>query len=195
MKKSPKQSGADRLRMGEGGYQPRPQAGDAPQLPQGDVRPEQADTAVLYCGGMTEQGSRKRKPWKLTPERKGLYLDALRRGLRKGPAAESIGMTRDGIRKAASSDPEFAAAIEAAELDAVEAVEDALYDAALSGNIVAIQVVLYNRAPGRWADRRNLKMTGADGGPIKIVQWREVLLTKEEAGKEEPSSGEGTGSG
>lgn len=144
---------------------------------------------------MTERGSKKGKPYKLTDKKKELYLDALRRGLRRGAAAESIGMKRWAIRRAAIADPEFAAAIEAAELDAVEAVEDALYDAALSGNVVAIQVVLYNRAPGRWADRRNLRMSGADGGPIKIVQWREVLLTKEEAGKEEPSSGEGTGSG
>ena len=46
-------------------------------------------------------------------------------------------------------------------------VEDALFDAAESGNVTAIQVYLYNRVPERWSDKRNVQMTGPNGGPIQ----------------------------
>lgn len=128
-------------------------------------------------------------------ERKAAYIDALKSGLRKGDAAKAIGVARGTVWKAAEEDEEFRARIEEAAEEAVEAVEDALYEAALSGNVVAIQVVLYNRAPGRWADRRQLhaKVSGHDGGPIRIVQWKDLLLEQEGGTKAKPESGTGSG--
>ena len=44
-----------------------------------------------------------------------------------------------------------------------------VYTAAVSGNVTACQVWLYNRLPDAWADRRNIKaeISGKDGGPIQ----------------------------
>lgn len=40
-------------------------------------------------------------------------------------------------------------------------VVDALYKKALAGNVVAMQVWLYNRAPEFWADKRAVAVTGS----------------------------------
>jgi hypothetical protein len=60
------------------------------------------------------------------------------------------------VRRHRNADPEFAAAEQEAEMDATENIEDALYRAAIGGNVTAMQVWLYNRCPDRWRDRRNL---------------------------------------
>ncbi|HOK27828.1 MAG TPA: hypothetical protein PLI21_02245, partial [Methanomassiliicoccaceae archaeon] len=41
-----------------------------------------------------------------------------------------------------------------AERESLEAVEDALYQAAISGNINAIKMILYNRDPERWSEKQ-----------------------------------------
>jgi len=117
---------------------------------------------------------------KFGKRRKQAYLDALRQGARRGAAAASVGVTRETVRLHRQKDPEFAQAEIDAELEAHELVEDALFQAALSGNVVACQVWLYNRMPDRWQDRRNVNLqhTGKDGGPIEIRDVRERLLGK-----------------
>lgn len=124
---------------------------------------------------------------------KHLYLEQLENGLLKLESAKAIGVNYATVWRWRKSDPDFNAACEAAEYTAVVRVEDALYMAALDGNVTAQQVILYNRAPDRWRDRRNVAVSGPDGGPIRIVQWRE-LLQEEESGKAGPSSGSSPGS-
>lgn len=111
-----------------------------------------------------------RPPIKLSKKRRDLYLQALRDGTRRGVAARQIGMTRQALWWVMRNDPEFAAAVEDAELDANEVVEDSLYQAAQAGNVVAMQVWLYNRMPDRWKDQRNLRaeVSGPEGGPIAV---------------------------
>lgn len=46
-------------------------------------------------------------------------------------------------------------------------VEDALFQAAVSGNVTACLAFLYSRDPENWSDRRRMEMTGKAGGPIK----------------------------
>ena len=55
-------------------------------------------------------------------------------------------------------------------MEANDLVEDALYQAAISGNVRAIEIWLYNRSPEKWADRRQSKveMTGKEGEPLTI---------------------------
>ncbi len=62
----------------------------------------------------------------------------------------------------------FAEAVSEAESDAIGKVENALFEAAISGNVTAIQVYLYNRAPKRWTDKRNIRLAGEGGGPIEV---------------------------
>lgn len=116
----------------------------------------------------------------MTPERVELYLSALAQGQRRGVAARAAGVTRDTIVRWRRLDPDFAAAAEEAELDAHEQVEDALYQAAVSGNVTAIQVYLYNRLPDRWRDQRNLNIAGPGGGPIEHAVRRYDELDDEQ---------------
>jgi len=107
------------------------------------------------------------QPYKFGAQKRTEFLQNLRDGMRRGAAAEAVGVTRETVRLVYRDEPEFASAVEQAEMDANETVEDALYQAATSGNVTAIQVWLYNRQPERWVDKRNVKMehSGPDGGP------------------------------
>jgi hypothetical protein len=91
---------------------------------------------------------------KFNQTKKKVYLESLRQGLRRGKAAEAAGVSRVIVWMHMRDDPEFAALVDQAELDACEIVEDALFQKARQGNIVACQVWLYNRHPDRWKDQR-----------------------------------------
>lgn len=107
--------------------------------------------------------------YKMTPERVAKYLAALSNGARRGAAAKAAGVERQTIARWRRLDPDFDYQADQAELDAHEEVEDALYQAAVSGNVTAIQVYLYNRLSDRWRDQRNLQIAGPGGGAIEHV--------------------------
>lgn len=121
-----------------------------------------------------------RPAYKFTEGKRQAFLDALRRGARRGLAAEAAGVTRQLVCDYIERIPEFAKLVEKAELEANEPIEDALYQAALSGNVVALQVWLYNRMPDRWRDKRqvNAHLLGPDGGSLKA----EITVRLVEAG-------------
>src|SRR5687768_14396747 len=106
---------------------------------------------------------------KLSADTIEAYLDLLREGKRRGQAAREVGVHRSTIADYRRLSDEFATEERDAERDAIEQVEESLFQTALAGNVTAIQVFLYNRAPERWADRRNVLHTGAGGGPIEIA--------------------------
>jgi len=103
----------------------------------------------------------RRKPYKFTLKKRTEYLELLRGGQRRGPAAHAVGVTRQTVSEYKKRDLEFADLADDAEMDANEEVEDALFMAATSGNVTAIQVWLYNRWPERWRDARNLNVVAA----------------------------------
>lgn len=90
------------------------------------------------------------------PKKREQYLELLRNGERRGRAAELVGVDRTTVWRHQQRDEEFALACDESEILADEAVEDALYQAALAGNVVACQVWLYNRRPERWRDMRQI---------------------------------------
>lgn len=85
------------------------------------------------------------------------FLQLLREGTRRGAAAQAVGIHRSTVNDYVNKHPAFGEDISAAEMEANDLVVDALYQAALAGNVVAIQVWLYNRCPDEWADRRQQK--------------------------------------
>jgi len=105
---------------------------------------------------------------KFDETKKAEYLDLLREGGRRQTSARSCGVDPSTVVDHMNKYPDFAIAVSYAETVANEQVENALYQAATAGHIVACQVWLYNRKPDDWADRRNLKIAGADGGALKI---------------------------
>lgn len=105
---------------------------------------------------------------KFNATKRAAYLEKLKEGGRRGASAQEIGIVYETVRAHLHSDPAFKIAVEDAEMEANELVEDALREAALAGNVVACQVWLYNRDPERWKDRRQHQHTGPDGGEIPL---------------------------
>ena len=109
---------------------------------------------------MPKFGVRKRKQ----------FLKLLEDGSRRMAAAQMVGISYMTVYRQLKSDQEFAEAVDEAEMNVDEQVVDALFDAAVSGNVTACQVWLYNRRPEQWSDRRNQRIehSGPDGGPIPV---------------------------
>ncbi len=100
--------------------------------------------------------SGKRGPYKFTPAKQKEYLRLLAEdGLGRCAAARAVGLVPQWISSYCKEHPDFEAQRDEAELAANEQVENALYTAALAGNVTACQVWLYNRMPERWADKRS----------------------------------------
>lgn len=113
------------------------------------------------------------KPYKFTDIKKEEYLKALRGGNTRGDAANMAGVSRWTVRQHRDKDPKFDEACESAEADAVETVEDALYEAASYGNVTAQIFFLKNRAPDRWKDVNRFE------GDIKGLRELEVSIGEE----------------
>jgi hypothetical protein len=105
---------------------------------------------------------------KFDETKKAEYLDLLRNGGRRQTSARSIGIDPSTIVDHMNKYPDFAFEVSKAEMEANEQVEDAMFQAATSGNVTAMQIWLYNRMPTSWADKRNIKVQGAEGGPVQI---------------------------
>ena len=91
-----------------------------------------------------------RKPYKFTAPRRALVLKLVSEGKTRSAAMESLGLARQTLTMAMKRDPEFAALVEAAEMPVHEAVESALLESALSGNVTSMIFYLCNRQPDRW---------------------------------------------
>jgi len=115
------------------------------------------------------------QPNRFTTKKREAYLEHLRRGALRGAAAKAVGVSRWTPLAHAKADPEFARAIEEAELAAVQVVEDALFAAAAEGNVTAQIFVLTNRAPDRWRDRRNVAPARLPENPIPVDPQIEAL--------------------
>jgi hypothetical protein len=117
------------------------------------------------------QPNRNGKPYKFDTHKKEKFLALLREGSRRGKAAKAVGVTRQTVAEHCRADPDFAAQVSTAEIVADELVEDALYTAAINGNVVACQVWLYNRQPERWKDRRAIKLQAAGTATLPVDFW------------------------
>lgn len=93
-----------------------------------------------------------------TPDRQRTYFDGLARGLTRSDAATLAGTTRQTLKNYRDKDPSFAEAETEAETQACELVEEALFEAAKQGNVEAIKLWLFNRAPERWKPAQKLQL-------------------------------------
>ncbi len=107
---------------------------------------------------------------KFDTPKKDEYLALLKQGHTRGLAASLVGIHRATVSIHMKKDNGFAEAVSEAESDAIGKVENALFEAATSGNVTAIQVYLYNRNPERWTDRRSVRLAGEGGGPIEVKE-------------------------
>ena len=108
------------------------------------------------------------KPYKFDAIKKKNYLEHISNGHTRAHAATLVGVHRSTVVDHMRVNKEFADAVSDAEGDALGKVVNALHEAAVSGNVTAIQVFLYNRDPVNWKDKRNIQLGGLDGGPVKV---------------------------
>ncbi len=99
-------------------------------------------------------------------------------------AAEDIGFTYPTIQGHLRRNPEFSAAYAEARRRALEPIEEVAYDKALEGDFNFVKMVLNNRAPEDWSDRKVVSHTGPNGGPIQVAavstdSLREMLTNPE----------------
>lgn len=113
----------------------------------------------------------RRKPYKFTKEKQEEFLRLTQEGQRRSAAARAIGLRPQTVSYHAIKYPAFAKALDEAEREATEQVEDALFQSALGGNVTAQQVWLYNRAPDRWRDARynNVKVDANITGGVLLM--------------------------
>lgn len=90
----------------------------------------------------------------LTRARRDEFLGHIRRGMRRGMAAEEVGLNRMQLREFIAEDEKFRKMVEDAETDATENVEEALYQAAISGSVAAAKA---------WIDLKGSKVQEAKG--------------------------------
>ena len=95
---------------------------------------------------------------KFDAARREIFLDLLRKGVRRTQACKKAGISRPTFNKYMNNNKKFAAEVAQAETDANELVEQAMFSSALKGNVTAQQVWLYNRDPDRWSDKRNSQL-------------------------------------
>lgn len=97
-----------------------------------------------------------------TEEKREEFLTEVRQGMRPGAAAEYVGCNRRDILEFIEMDVDFAKEVHFAEIEATELVEEALFQAAASGNVSAARVWLEMR--GKMPQKAPPSKTESVGG-------------------------------
>lgn len=117
---------------------------------------------IAYFKPMSEEISQSgRDKWNdIRKDSWGKFLAALRAGDRVSVAAKKANLAYNTVKKRYRADPEFREQWDEAEAQAAEPVENAVFDAALNGNIPAAVKWLEKRAPERWpGDKVQIEQT------------------------------------
>lgn len=125
------------------------------------------------------------RPSKLTPEVKKRLLDSLRLGNYYEAACAYAGIDYRTFRnwmkrgEEASSGQyfQFFHAVKRAEMEA-ESRMVAQWQSHMRHDWRAAKDFLARRFPERWANREKTEVTGKDGGPIEVMDAREILLSR-----------------
>lgn len=107
------------------------------------------------------------------------YLQHLEAGQTRGFAAQAAGLSRFQLCRYRRLHPWFRTAEDDVLTTTIEAVEDALYVQAVSGNVGAAIFWLKNRAPDKWQDRAVVAATvDAPANLVALVQLVEQQSEK-----------------
>jgi len=82
--------------------------------------------------------------------------------------AELWGISRRTLFRYMKEFPELKKAIERGRLEAKKSVMRAMFEAMKRGNATLIIFYLINRYPEQWKDIRNIRVTGEEGGTLKV---------------------------
>jgi hypothetical protein len=99
-----------------------------------------------------------RDPYKFDNYKKAMYVELIRRRVRRVKAAEMVGVSYETVMDHFKRFPGFLRDVSEAEMCVLDEVEESLYANAIEGrNVVAQQVVLFNRRPDEWSDQRMMR--------------------------------------
>jgi hypothetical protein len=101
------------------------------------------------------------------------YLELLRQGGGRDTSARALGLKPQAVADRLEADPGFALSVREAETAANEAVEEALFLAATSGNVKAAELWLKHRSPDRWG---NDPVTPPDSPAQRLASLLEARL-------------------
>lgn len=105
--------------------------------------------------------------YKFTKKRRDEFLELLASGGRRMASARAVGVDPRTVERAMVSDESFRELVHRAEMEANEFVVDALYQAAVSGNVTAVTLWLTNRDRDHWVKQpERIEVTGDGGGPL-----------------------------
>ena len=110
--------------------------------------------------------------YKFTDAVKKSFIELLKAGNSRKAALEAVGVTRYTLRNHMLKDPDFATEVLDAEADAVEIVEDCLFDKCIRGNATAIFFYLCNRRPDRWRSINKLQVEAVPAQAIEEMELR-----------------------
>lgn len=107
---------------------------------------------------------------KFNATRRTAYLALLAEGRRPRQAARAVGLHPATINNYRKRHPAFEQEEVLAQMEANELVEEALFEAAASGNVPAAQFWLTNRDPENWRDKRSatIEHTGPGGQALSL---------------------------
>lgn len=151
-----------------------------------DATPSDQPVSLAAQGTQSEPlgPTRKARAYRFTKIKQEEYLAALREGGRRNAAARAIDINPSTVwrhmRDEAGHLTEFGMAVLEAESEADEQVESALFDAATSGNVSAIQTWLYNRRSDKWQPRTGAQAVAISGSVSSVTEVTLEVSAKEE---------------
>jgi hypothetical protein len=92
-------------------------------------------------------------PYKFTKDVREAFLELLRKGNSRTAAMNACDISRYTLYNHMKADAEFKQAVSDAEVDAIDIVEDALFEKCMRGNTTAIVFFLKCRRGKKWNDK------------------------------------------
>lgn len=121
---------------------------------------------------------------KFTDSKKETFINRIANGETITNICKAMGIDSSTYRRARLADPEFAQAVDEAKKMRLHLVEDALFQSAINGNVLAQKFYLVNRGGGEW---REMHYVTQDSKSEVTVRYDETaakkIITDEESRK------------
>lgn len=111
--------------------------------------------------------------------KKEKFIEYMLDGMRPMLAAQAVNISWSTVKKHIQDDENFRNRVYEAEMTNNEKVEDALFQAAISQNVRAIEIWLERRDPDRWGSKKTITVEGNINRTNLDIQRQEIVITPE----------------
>lgn len=126
-------------------------------------------------GDLVKVSGGTRGPYKFDSDKQIAFLTKVAMGIPVVTACLEVGVTPRCVYNHRKNHPEFEDQMRIAAAQADDRVEKALFQKACTGDVIAAQIWLYNRRPGRWQDRRKVTVVTQEAVDSEIAALRARL--------------------